>query len=84
MNRDILVEMGYEDVTVFENPDFDSAIIGVSSDGQVVYSYSKMVEHLVKQDKMSYEEAEEFIAYNTIRALPYFKNAPIVMYDLEN
>ena len=29
-NRDLLVEMGREELIVFENPDYDSAIIGVS------------------------------------------------------
>lgn len=35
-NRDLLLEMGYEDSIVFENPDYDEAIIGVTEDGRVV------------------------------------------------
>ena len=49
---------------------------------RVVYSYEKMVEALMAEDGMTDEEAREFIDYNTIRALPYFPNAPIVMYDI--
>jgi len=71
--------MGYEDLTVFENPDYDSAIIGVSHDSRVVYDYNKMCEFLMEKDGMSYEEAAEFIDYNTIRAIPYFPNGPIVL-----
>lgn len=67
-NRDLIVEMGYEDITIFENPNYDSAIIGMSHDDRVVYSYEKMVEFLMETDGMSYEEAAEFINYNTIRA----------------
>jgi hypothetical protein len=26
--RDLLVELGFEDSVVFENPDYDSAIVG--------------------------------------------------------
>ena len=34
-------------------------------------------------DKMSYEEAIEFIDYNTIRALPYVENSPIVVHGID-
>lgn len=39
--KDILVERGYEDSVVFENPDYASAAIGVSEEGNVIYSYDK-------------------------------------------
>lgn len=32
--------------------------------------------------EMGYEDAVDFIDYNTIRALPYFANSPIIMYPL--
>ena len=82
-NRDLLNELGYEDVVVFENPDYDSAIIGVSEGRRAVYDFDKMVKHLVNNDGMTEEEAIEFIEYNTIRALPYFANSPIIMYPIE-
>lgn len=78
--RDTLVELGFEDAIVFDNPSYDDAIIGTSHDDRVVYSFEKMVECLMKDDGMSYEEAVEFIEYNTLRAIPYFgPNAPIVL-----
>ena len=40
-NRDLLVDMDYSDAIVFENPDYDAAIIGVSSDDRVIYEYDK-------------------------------------------
>ena len=44
-----------------------------------------MVDHLVKKDGISSEEAIEFIEYNTIRALPYAgEKCPIIMYPMEN
>lgn len=82
-NRDLLNEMGYEDLVIFENPDYDAAIVGVSEGRRVIYDFDKMVECLVKEDGMSEEEAIEFIEYNTIRALPYFANSPIIMYPLK-
>ena len=79
--REALCNMGYEDAVVFENPSYDDAIIGVT-DGRVVYDFDKMVECLVNDEDMSEEEAIEFIEYNTIRALPYIENAPIVMFSI--
>ena len=48
--RDRLVEMGLEEAVVFENPDYDSAIIGYDANSErVVYDYDKMVEHLMDE-----------------------------------
>lgn len=75
---------GHDDTIVLESPDYLSAIIGVTEDGRLIYSYDKMVEHLMIEDDMDAEEAMEFIDYNTIRALPYAgEKAPIVMYNVE-
>ncbi len=77
-----LVEQGYEDVVIFENPSFDEALIGVSEDNRAIYDYDKMVVWLAITWAISREEAMEFIEYNTIRALPYYGGAPIVMHKL--
>lgn len=79
--KEHIYELGYEDALCFENPNYDDAFIGMSHDGRAVYDYDKMVECLMNEDNMSYEEAAEFIDYNTIRAIPYFGElAPIVVY----
>ena len=68
-----------EDSTVFDNYAYDNSIIGISTDGRVIYSYEKMIEELVKDSGMSELEAIEWINYNTIRALSYLgPNAPII------
>jgi len=77
--RDLLIEIGHEDSIVFENPSYDNAIIGTDESGRVIYDYNKMVQCLIDEDGMEYEEACEFIDYNTIRALPYVENGPIVL-----
>ena len=70
---------------IFDNPSFNSSIIGVSTDGRVVYDYNKMIKELSEEANMSVEEAAEFIEYNTIGSLPssslYF---PIVIYKSED
>ena len=82
-NIDILMDQGFENFIIFENPDYDSAIIGITENNQVVYDYEKMIEHLMQEDDMDYEEAVDFISYNTIRSLPYAgEGAPIIMYSI--
>lgn len=83
-NRDILVEMGYEDSVVFENPAYDAAIIGVDTDRHVIYDFDKRIECLMEEEGMTYEEAVDFIDCNTIRALPYIPEHPHVMYRIED
>ena len=82
--KDLLNELGYEDTVVFENPSYLKAIIGISDDGALCYSYDKMVQCSIEEDKMEEEDAMEFIDYNTIRALPYASSMgvrPIVVYN---
>ena len=82
-NKDILMDQGFENFIIFENPDYDSAIIGITENNQVVYDYEKMIEHLMQEDDIDYEEAVDFISYNTIRSLPYAgEGAPIIMYSI--
>ena len=84
---EILIELGYDEddeIVIFENPSYDSAFIGMSHDDRAVYLYEAMVGWYVKTNKCSYDDAIEFIDYNTIRALPYVKNSPIVVYSFIN
>lgn len=83
-NRQLLVDLGYEDAVIFDNPDYDSAIIGVSHDDRVIYDYDAMIASLMLEDDMTMEEAMDFIDYNTLRALPYSgPDGPIVMYKFD-
>ena len=75
--RKALDKYGEEnDITfkMFENPSFDESIVGISSDQRVVYDYDLMIQEFADDNNCTTEEAEEFIQYNTIRALPYFDN----------
>lgn len=77
--REKLEERGLYDICIFDNPSYDEAFVGVSDDNRAIYDFDKMVECL----DMPVEEAVEFIEYNTIRALPYFQGAPIILYRVE-
>lgn len=79
-----LLDNGYEGAAYFTNPGYDNAVIGVSSDGCLIYDFDLMVDELVEDEEMTPEEAIEWIDYNVIRALPYMGDqAPIIMYKLE-
>lgn len=84
--RQALIDLGLEDSIVFENPDYDSAIIGYDANNyRIIYDYQKMIEYLIENDGMSYEEAVEFIEYNTLRSIPYAGDkAPIVKHNMED
>ena len=72
-----------EDAIVFDNMSYDGSIVGVTTDGRVVYNYDKMIEELMEDEGWSYEDSAEWIDYNTIRALSYAgDNAPIIMYPI--
>lgn len=81
--REILCSMGLEGALVFDNPDYDPAIIGYTDEGRVVYDFDKMVEHLAKTGQMSEIDAIEFIEYNTVRSMPYDgEKSPIIVYPI--
>ena len=73
---------GNRESHLFENPSYDDAFIGVSEDNRAVYDYDKMVLYLMDKDKMTAEDAVDFISYNTIRSLPYYEGSPIIVYRL--
>lgn len=78
--REYLAEVAPE-ALVFDNPSFDTAIVGVSSDGAVVYSIDLMAEEFARTNDCSYEDAIDFIYYNTLRAIPFASGGvkPIVI-----
>lgn len=83
--EDRLLENGYDGVKFLTNYSYDSALIGVTDDGRAVYDYELMVEWLMDTEGWSYEDAAEWVSYNTLRALPYMgEDAPIVVNRLDD
>lgn len=79
-----LLDAGYEDVIILKNYSYDDALVGVTDGNRAVYDYAKMVDWLVGKEGWSYEDAEDWVCYNTIRSLPYMGgDAPIIMYRIE-
>ena len=83
VNYDVRAALDYETI-VFDNPSFDNSIIGITTDGQAVYCYEYMVQELMDDEKISEQDAIDWIEYNTIRSIPYAgPMAPIVIYLLK-
>ena len=81
--KQIIIDKGYEEIVLFENYDYVTAFIGISNDNKAIYDYDLMIEYLMKKEEFDDEiNAIEWIDYNTIRALPYMENAPIIKYNL--
>lgn len=80
--KELIEELGYEDVIIFSNPSYASAFVGISEDNRAIYDYDRMVGYLMEVEGWSDVEAIEFIEYNSIRSLPYYRNSPIIMYRL--
>ena len=79
--RDTLRDAGYEDSVLIDG--FDDAIVGVTTEGAVVYDYHLMIAIMVERDGVTTDEAAEYIDYNVIRACPYYDPSPIVMFGVE-
>ena len=57
------------DVSFLTADGFDKAVIGYEpSSNRLVYDRTKMIDILVKRDKMDYDEAIEYLEYNTFGA----------------
>lgn len=67
---------------VFENESYDESIIGVSLEGGVIYSYERMIEEYMVNHQCTYEEAIDWVEYNTIRALAYSPQPkPMIVFE---
>ena len=72
-----------EEALVFDNASYDNSIVGVTTDNRVVYDYEKMILEFMKDENCSYDDAVDWIEFNTIRSLPYAgEYAPIIMYPI--
>jgi hypothetical protein len=66
---------------VFDNHSYDDSIIGTTFDGRVIYDFDKMVSELMTDEGWSYEEAVDWIEFNTFRSLPYGgEKTPLIVY----
>ena len=83
--EEYIEENGFNFSVYFTNPNYASAIIGISTEGNVVYSYERMIDYLMKTDDMTYEDAVDWIDYDVVRSIPYIQKMgtmPIIIYEV--
>lgn len=69
------------EITILDNLSFDNSIVGITEDGKLIYSLSKMITECQEELKCNYLEAVEWIEANTLPAISYFGDkAPIIIY----
>jgi len=83
--EDFADEMGIEGLITADG--YDEAFVGVADrygkEPVAVYSYEMCIQILVRDHKMSHEEALEYFEYNTIGAF-YDENQPIYIHFSEH
>ena len=65
---------------ILDNHEYDNSIIGITDTNQLVYDYNSMIEEFAKDCECTEEDAQEWVDYNTMRAIPYMgERKPIVI-----
>lgn len=80
-----LISEAYEDAPITTIDGFEDCLLyymEVDGKPRAVYCYEDLVEKFAKYNGCTYTEAVEFVDFNTIRALPYFENAPLIMHRI--
>ena len=78
---DWLDENGYSEKPGWS--EFAKAIIGVTTDDRLVYSYERITECLMETDEISEEDAIEYIDYNIAGSLnPHIEESPIIIHEI--
>lgn len=78
---DWLEENGYSEKPGWS--EFAKAIIGVTTDDRLVYSYERITECLMETDEISEEDALEYIDYNIVGSLnPHIEESPIIIHEI--
>lgn len=81
--KEIMCQHGGENWYVFDGDgmDYISAVVAIDKNtGRPIYDFNLMVDYLLEYGQ-SEEDAEDFISYDTMRALPYYKGPIVVAKD---
>lgn len=66
MTPEEIIEMAEPEAIVWDG--FNDAIVGIDTNGKLVYDIEKMTEVLMTRDGMDYETAIEFLDFNVLCA----------------
>ena len=66
----------FDKIAFLDSEACSHAAIGLSTNHNIIYDYDKMVEGHMTYDNMTYEEAIDWIDYNTIRTVQHLAARP--------
>lgn len=76
-------EYGFEEdelPIILDSHAYDGSIVGITESNRLVYDYEKMIQEFARDEGCSELEAQEWVDYNTMRAIPYMGDKkPIVI-----
>lgn len=78
-----LTENGFDGVVIFTEPDFASALIGVTSEGRAVYDSVRMLEYLRTEKNVTDDAAVDWVLHIMQELTAAGPGAPIIMHPLE-
>ena len=82
--KEWLIDKGFKESIVLENPSYRNAVIGISENGRVIYSKRIILEDMMIDEGMNSDNALEHFSNNILRSLPYMGvMAPIIQSDFE-
>lgn len=86
--EEILEQNGFfydDDIEMLQIDGMARALVWVSEDDRLVYSYEKMVQLTMEQDGCSRDDAMDFVSYDILRGLSYVtdERKPIVIYEVK-
>ena len=74
-----------DNTVVLDPPYLDEAIIGISQDDKVIYSFEELVRARMKHEGCEYQAAVDDIYHNTIDSLPTMgEYAPIILFEIDS
>lgn len=63
--------------------EFAKALVGITTDDRLVYSYERIVECLMETDNMSDEDARDYVDYNVVGSLnPHIEESPVIIHEI--
>ena len=85
MKREEILNKCDEETVILEPSYLDEAIVGINQDGKLIYDYDLLVKANIEHEGMTYEEAVEWVEFNTLRSVPFMGRLhPEVMYKVED
>ena len=88
--KKLLSECGFnpDKTLLFTVLSYETAIIGISTKGNVIYSLNKMIDYLTEDGQFDKMEAYEYITYNTLNTIDSVTDDdemryPIVIHELQ-